>query len=104
MNKLTAVWNAWADDSCALQVAWLEPMEKVTWELASTILKGLIDEFEAGVSLNEKTLVSKPTYGVVSHTLIMSDHLQTEEPASKRPKQNLSLEEGYASIIANVHM
>ena len=100
VNKLTAVWNAWVDDSCALQVAWLEPVEKVTWELASTIPKGLIDEFEAGVSLNEKTLVSKPTYGVVSHTLIMSDHLQTETPASKRPRQNLSLEEGYASIYS----
>lgn len=77
-------------------------MEKVTWELASSIPKPLIDEFEAGVSSGQESTVTTTAYGVVSHTLITSSkQLQVEEPSPKHIKQSSLWEEGYGMHISN---
>ena len=77
------------------KVAWLGPREELTWELASSIPKLLIEEFEAGISSTQETLSTETKYGVISHTLVTStDSVQASEPPTKHMKVDSVLEDG----------
>ena len=79
-----------------MQVAWLGSKEKLTWELASTLPSGLIEEYEEGMCPHEATL-SENKYGEVNHTLILERHRSpnSSEPEAKKPKLNQKWDERY---------
>ena len=70
-----------------IQVAWLCPEEKLTWEPSSNLPKELIDEFHKGIPSN-KTSDLKSSYGAINHALIMKASAGTTPKAKKMKRDN----------------
>lgn len=79
-----------------IQVAWLGPEDKMTWEPASSLAQALVDDYERGVTYCETT-ETETSYGVISHKLTVSE-CDTVEPQPKRRKYQFSDEHGYAHM------
>lgn len=79
------------------QVAWFGCDEKMMWEPASSLPQTLINEFEEGVICKE-SVVTDPSYGVMTHTLVVTKSSAAEPPHAKQARKSIPTSEpGYVT-------
>lgn len=67
------------------KVAWFGTNERLTWEPASALPRFLIEEFEKGCPELKFETVTNKSFGVINHTLVVTESVSGPPPA-KYPK------------------